>query len=170
MPLIRLFLDICLLRKGPQDTPASQLLFWIALMAYVLVGAMQAVLVNVRQWEGLIEIPLQAGILWGFAWISLMAAGKTNRLQQTLIALLGADALLSSFSIPLEWWLLVEPQEALANLSLLLLMLWHMLVIAHILRHSLSQTWVVGLGLSLVYIVFTVQVMVVLFGPPTTLG
>ena len=167
MPLIRLFLEICLLRKGPQDAPASQMLLGLAFAAYCLVGVAQAVLDE--QWlEGILQIPLQATILLVFVWGSLKAAGKTNRMQQTLIALLGTDALISSFAIPLEGLFLADPQSALIHLLLLSLMLWHMAVVAHILRHALSQTLVVGLALSFVYTVFTLQVLIMLFGPPAT--
>ena len=169
MPLIRLFLEICLFRKGPQDTPASQMLLWLALAAYCLVGAAQALLED--QWlEGVLQVPLQALILLAFVWVSLMAAGKLERMRQTLIAMLGTDALISSFAIPLEGLFLADPQAALIHLLLLLLMLWHMAVVAHILRHALSQTLMVGLGLSFVYTVFTLQVLLMLFGPPAASG
>jgi len=166
MPLIRLFLEICLLRKGPQDVPAYPLLLGLALAAYVLVGAIQAFMEE--QWlEGLLQIPLQAAILLVFVWISLKAAGKMNRMQQTFTTLLATDALISTFAIPLEVFFLANPQSAIIHLLLLLLMLWHMVVVAHILRHALSQTLVVGLGLSFVYTFFTLQVLLMLFGAPT---
>lgn len=169
MPLIRLFLDICLLRKGPQDTPSSQFLLGLALSAYCLVGATQAMLEE--QWlEGLLQIPLQAAILYGFVWVGLKAAGKLNRLRQTLIAMLGTDALISSLSIPLAMIFLDDPQAAFVHMLLLLLMLWHMVVVAHIFRHSLSQSLTIGFALSFVYTLFTLQVLVMLFAPPMASG
>ncbi len=169
MPLIRLFLDICLLRKGPQDTPASSFLLGLAVMAYCLVGAVQAFFEE--HWlEGLLQIPLQAAILWAFVWTSLKAAGKMNRMMQTLIAMLGTDALISSFTIPLEAFFLTNPQSAFVHMLLLLFMIWHMVVVAHILRHALSQTLAIGLGLSFIYTVFTLQVLIMLFGLPPSSG
>lgn len=169
MPLIRLFLDICLFRKGPQDAPASQMLLWLVLAAYCLTGAAQALLED--QWlEGIVQIPLQASILLVFIWVSLKAAAKMNRMRQTLIAMFGTDALISGFAIPLEALFLADPQASPIHLLLLLLMLWHMAVVAHILRHALSQTLMVGLALSFVYTVFTLQALLMVFGPPAASG
>ena len=36
--LITIWLDICLLRAGPQDVPASRVLLWLTLIAYLLVS------------------------------------------------------------------------------------------------------------------------------------
>ena len=36
--LFNLFLDICLFRRGPQDVPASPLLFGLAMLVYLIVG------------------------------------------------------------------------------------------------------------------------------------
>lgn len=164
MPLLRLFLDICLLRKGPQDTPASWVLLKLMVAAYFLAGMAQVAL-STGWLEGFLEILLQGAILLAFVYISLLAAGKLNRCLQTLNAMLGTDALLSGFAIPVQALLLIDPQAGLVHLLLLLLMLWHLLVIAHILRHALSQTFAVALGLSIVYFVFTLQLLVLLFGP-----
>jgi len=169
MPLIRLFLDICLFRKGPQDVPASMMLLRFALAAYFLVGV--ALTVLEAPWlEGIAQVLLEAAMLLAFVWVSLLAAGKTSRWLQTLISMLGTDALISGVAIPLEALLLVNPQASVVHLILLLLMLWHLGVVAHILRHALSQTLAVGLGLAIVYVAFSVQVLVMLFGAPTASG
>ena len=165
MPLLRLFLDICLFRKGPQDAPASALLLKLALAAYVLAGLALAALETPFP-EGLAQVALEALMLLGFVWVSLAVAGKTGRYLQTLIAMLGTDALISGLAVPLQIMLLLDPQAGLAQWLLLLLMLWHMAVVAHILRHALSQPLAVGLGLSIVYVAFSLHVLIMLFGAP----
>lgn len=169
MPLIQLFLDICLFRKGPQDLPASKVLLKLVLAAYFFVGLLQTLL-GTRWLEGVLQVLLQAGILFGFVWISLKAAGMPERLPQTLTAMLGTDALISSFSLPLALIALLNPQDALTHLLLLLLMLWQTAVVAHILRHALSQTLAIGVVLSIVYMVFTLQILMLLFGAPADPG
>ncbi len=146
MPLIKVFMEICLFRKGPQDVPASTLLLRLALAAYFLVGLVLTSLEN--QWlEGILQIVVEGAMLLGFTWISVMMAGKRGRLMQTVSAMLGTDALLSSFAIPMQAVLLADPQYNIIYVILLLLMLWHIAVVAHILRHALSQTLAVGLRL-----------------------
>ncbi len=169
MPLLRLFLDICLFRKGPQDAPASWMLLKWALAAYCGVGLALTALEG--HWlEGTLQVILEGSMLLGFVWISLIVAGKTGRWLQTAIAMLGTDALISSFAIPLEAVLLAAPQIGILYVLMLLLMLWHMAVVAHILRHALSQTLAVGLGLSIVYVAFTWNLLVMLFGTPAASG
>ncbi len=169
MPLIKLFLDICLFRKGPQDTPASTMLLNWTLGAYFVVGF--ALLGLETQWvEAVIQVLLEGAMLLGFVWISLKAAGKMNRFLQTTIAMLGTDALISSLAIPLVAIAVANPHAVIITLLLLMLMLWHVGVVAHILRHALSQTLAIGLGLAIVYVVFTYQIMVLLFGGPEVSG
>jgi hypothetical protein len=166
MPLIKLFWDICWFQKGPQDTPASSFLLMLAMLAYLLVGA--ALTGLEAQWpEGLLQVLLEASMLLGFVWISVVAAGKTNRWLQTSVAMLGTDALISAIAIPLEGILLFNPQADLVYLLMLLLILWHIGVVAHILRHALSQTITLGLALAIVYVFFSLQVLILLFGPPS---
>lgn len=169
MPLIKLFWDICLFKKGPQEAPPSITLLKLALAAYVLVG-MALTALETGWLEGLLEVLLEGGLLFAFVGISLLAAEKTHRWLQTGIAMLGTDALISSFAIPPKLLLLADPQAGLVYLLLLLLMLWHIGVVAHILRHALSQTLAVGLGLAIVYVFFTMQVLILLFGPPSASG
>ncbi len=169
MPLIKLFLDICLFRKGPQDTPASTMLLKWTLGAYFLVGFVLLGL-ETRWVEAVLQILLEGVMLLGFVWVSLKAAGKMNRFVQTTIAMLGTDALISSFAVPLIAVAMAYPQTAIITLLLLMLMLWHLGVVAHILRHALSQTLAIGLGLAIVYVVFTYQIMILLFGGPEVSG
>lgn len=169
MPLIRLFLDICLFKKGPQDAPASAMLLKLALAAYFAVGVVLTALENPLP-ESVLQVLLEGAMMLAFVWASLLAAGKTGRWLQTAIAMLGTDALLSGFAIPLEVLALAAQQAGVFRLLLLLLMLWNIGVVAHILRHALSQPLAIGLSLSLIFVVFTLQVLILLFGPPPLAG
>ncbi|MDD5033675.1 MAG: hypothetical protein PHE55_02870 [Methylococcaceae bacterium] len=162
MPLIKLFLEICLFRKGPQDAPASIFLLGLSSAAYFAVGF---VLLGLKiQWlEAVLQVFLEAVMLLGFVWVSLMVAGKLTRMLQTTIAMMGTDALISSFAVPLLAFLMENPQASIIQLFLLLLMFWHVAVVAHILRHALSQPFGMGLGLAVIYVVLSYQVMVMLF-------
>jgi hypothetical protein len=166
MALLQLFWNICLFHKGPQDAPASPLLLKFVLSAYLVVGlALSAT--EVPWWEGILQVALEAAILLAFAWLSLAVAAKTSRWLQTSIAMLGTDALLSSFALPLKLLLFFAGTQAnFLHLLLLLLMLWQIGVVAHILRHALAQTYAMGVALAIVYVLFSLQALVLLFGPP----
>ena len=164
MPLIKLFVDICLFKKGPQDVPVSPLLLILSLLAYLLVGVFLLGLET--SWsEGVLQALVEAVMLFGFLWITLKTAGLMSRLLQTATAMLATDALISSLAVPLLTWMVTSPEAKGVYLFLLLLMLWHMAVVAHILRHALSRTWAIGVGLAIVYVVASYQVMLLLFAP-----
>jgi hypothetical protein len=164
MPLIKLFFDICLFKKGPQDLPASGLLLGLATLAYLLVGI---VLLGLEAtWaDAAIQALVEGAMLLGFLFITLKVTGLMSRFLQTASAMLGCDALISSLAVPLLTWMLTSPEAKGVYLFLLLLMLWHLAVVAHILRHALSRHLGIGLGLAIVYVVASYQVMLLLFAP-----
>lgn len=165
MPLIKLFLDICFYRKGPQDLPASGLLLGLSLLAYLTVGV---VLLGLETtWtDAVIQALVEAGMLLGFVFITLQIAGLTSRFLQTSAAMVGTDAIISTFAVPLLTWMISSPESrGVIYLLLLMLMLWHLAVVAHILRHALSRSLAIGFGLAIVYIALSYRVMVALFAP-----
>jgi len=162
MPLIKLFLDICFFRKGPQDTPASNVLLGLAVLAYMIVGF---VLLGLEgNWAGaIIEAVAEGLMLFGFLYMVLYLGKKISRLQQTATALYACDTLISAAAVPLLAWLLVTPDAKPVYILLTLLMLWHLAVVGHILRHALAIPFFFGVGLAFGYVVVSYQVMMVLF-------
>ena len=165
MELIVLFVDICLFKKGPQHVPASRFLFGLALVAYWLVGI--ALLVVETDWpHAALEAFVESALLLGFAWSLLfLVAHKTERFLQAATALLATDALISTpGALLLRWWA-ARPGEPLLQLALLGLMIWHIAVVAHILRHALSRPLSYGFALSVLYVIVTYQLMSMIFAP-----
>ncbi|MGH8499848.1 MAG: hypothetical protein ACRERV_13745, partial [Methylococcales bacterium] len=89
--------------------------------------------------------------------------GKTIRFQQTLIALLGADTLISLTALPFLIWISLNQGFGLAYYILLGSMFWSVAVVGHIIRHALSSPYLFGLGLSILYFLASFKVMVYLF-------
>lgn len=164
MPLVKLFLDIALFRKGPQHVPASGLLFGLALLAYVLVGLV--LLGSEASWpEAVSQVAVEMALLLGYTWLSLAVLKLAARFLQTATAMLGTDALLSSFAIPLVVGMPVASGSGAGYFLLLLLMLWHLGIITHILRNALGCSLAVAIVLAIVYIGGTYQIMLLLFAP-----
>jgi hypothetical protein len=165
MPLIRLFLDICLLNKGPQDSPASSLLLGLTVAANLAVGIALS-LIEAAKAEALIQAAVGALLLGGFLWIALSFTGKRSRFLQTATAAFGADTLISIAALPLlVWGRWATDAQGLVAILLLLLMLWQMAVIGHILHHALSVSFPAGLGLALAYTATSYGIMMT-FSPP----
>jgi len=165
MPLIRLFLDIGLLRKGPQDGPASILLLAFTVSANLAVGTGLAFL-EADGAEALAQSLVGVLLLAGFLWVTLNFTGKAPRLLKTATAAFGCDTLISLVAIPILLWARLTPgAPGMAGMLLLVLMLWQMTVIGHILRHALSVSFLAGLGLALGYTVVSYRIMTTLFPP-----
>lgn len=138
--LLNLFFDICLFRKGPQDVPASSLLLGLSLVAYAVVGLL--LLSTETTLPGaLLQVAMEGGMLVGFIYVTLASADLKNRLLQTSIAMLGTDALIRSLAIPILFLSAGMHAVQNAHILLLMLMLWHVSVVAHILRHALSKSY-----------------------------
>lgn len=155
--LFKLFLDICLLRASPDQLPASKNLLLITLLSYAVVSLILARL----------ELPLGSALLYAvldtlvLAIIThtvLLLRRFPARLTQTLTALAGTGSLLGLIALPLAGFAGASP-------ALLLLVLWNIVVTAHILRHALAVPLMMGLVASMAYLLMTFFVMSALFPP-----
>lgn len=161
--LIRLFFDIAMHRRGPQDVPAQQGAFLFALAAYLVAGG--AVLwptaSGTREMFGQLMLDLVLMVAVCAALLAL--TGRAARLGQTLAALFGTGALLSAAALPFVWLLAVTlggaepmpetipPAAALSSIALFGLLLASLLVTGHILRHALDWSYAVGVLAATAY-------------------
>jgi len=158
--LLQFWLGLCLLRHVPQQLPPSLWLLGLSIVCYavgsVMVMALSYGLATGVQ-LGLMELLLLSGYVAGL----LSLAGKRERIQQTLSALTGAGTLLAVPALALT---LVESAMDLQLAPLwLLLLLWNLLVTAHIMRHALSSSMLAGAGVAMLYVLASTQVIVTVF-------
>jgi hypothetical protein len=168
LQLIRAWFEICLLRRAPQDLPASSDLLGLSLGCYGLVS----VLVSSQSYtfsKALLLAAVDLGLLVLFAWSLLYLQKKTTRLNQTLSALAGTGSLMGVIALPLLLTIApdagAEAVPAPLQSLWLLLLLWNLFVMAHIIRHALSSSFAIGFGISLLYALLNMQVIVTLFSP-----
>lgn len=163
MAVIRLFLDIALFNKGPQDSPDSILLLLLAVLGNLALGIGLTAIDG--DWAAAVAQPVVGiALLAGFLWVALYLNAKISRFVKTSTAAFGCDTLISALALPLLLWAQSAP-EALGLVSrlLLALMLWQMAVIGHILRHALAIPFIAGLGLAVAYTVVSYGIIIALF-------
>jgi len=152
---LRIFLDIVLWRRGPQDLPASGLLVVITLAAYVLVGAVQLVLLDEWGATWLVFLVADPALLTASVWLLLRLYGHTERFQQAAAAVLGTGALLGvALYLPLQilvTGLGLGPSSPVAQASALLLVVVFVLVNGRILKLATGSTLFTGIAASLTY-------------------
>lgn len=159
--LLKLFFDICIFKKGPQDIPSSKWLFRVLILTYASISFIILFIDNsfAKTFQqavvGTVFILLASKVI-------LIIANKSERYLQTTCALLATDSLISFFAIPAMATLILEGTD-LAFLSVLLLMLWHWLVTGHVFKHALQKPFTFGLGVAFLYILVSYQVMALFF-------
>lgn len=159
--LIVLFFEICIMRKGPQDVPASPWLVRLMFIPYLLVNLL--ILLLDSDWShALLQISAETVLMVGFCYPLLYFSGKTARFPQTLTALLGSDVVISLCAIPAVASLNTQISQV-AYIAMIVLMGWHWLVNGNIFRHALDRPLMFGLALAFLYILISTQVMTLLF-------
>jgi len=143
LSLLRLFLDILFLRRGPQDVPVSTVLLGLAALLYAVIN------LGIGWWEStlpraLLAALLDIGLAAGLLFLALRARNLSVRFTQSYTAYLGTGALLGVLALPLVWFLneMAGPSPAeipmLAVLLWFVLLFWSLSVLAHILRNTLE--------------------------------
>ena len=164
--LILIWFDICLLRAGPQDLPASRELLVLAMAGYTLVSFLLSVPGYSLVVAGQLAL-LDACLLIVFAATALYLMGEMARLIQTLTALSGTGTLLGLFALPMIQFLTPGQDSGqpsfVAGMLWLLLFGWNLIVVAHIMRHALSVNLPVAIGIAMLYILMALQIINVIF-------
>ena len=153
--------DICLLRRGPQDLPYS-----IAALIGVAAGCV-ALQLGVAVARNLpINGVLAGAVLWLLATLGalnliLNLRGLRNRFVQAATALLGCALVFTLLSMPIAL-LVGEPPisaEQMSPLQLILglvslpLLIWKVIVDAHVFRHSFDVPFLSGVVIALLWII-----------------
>lgn len=166
LQIFRLFLDIVLWRRGPQDVPQSQLVLAIAALTYVAVSALQLVITHeeqIRYVAGLVVEPLLFG---GWIWLVLAIFGRRARFAQTLTAIFGASALLSLLIVLLllaqRWFAMSDESLSTAALGWLIVFV---LVTGRIIMVAVDRGLLTGVAVMITYIFFSHEVTSALIPP-----
>ncbi len=141
MQILKIILDICLLRGRAQDLPASMHLVWLTAAASVAVNAlgMPERSTDVAQFLFIVS---QALLFGAVIWLLLRLRGFAARWTQTITALYAVDAVFSLLLLPLLPALLEmikqgpEARPGWEAYLLLVLSGWLLLIIARVLREA----------------------------------
>lgn len=155
LTLFRAFFDVCRLRKGPQDLPASPELLLVTLVGYAGVVSLLTLFSRpaaAAVGASLTETTLIAGI--NFALLSLRR--MEGRWMQTTTAMAGTGILFTVFAMPFFAGLSAAGAgpgagPAFIYAGLLFLIVWNIAVTGHILKHALSLPFPVAVVIAAGY-------------------
>ena len=154
----RIFWNIILLRSAPQDVPASQVLCWLLVAGTYTVGFIMGAFI----FEPLKNAAFNAfdlGFLLVFLYGVLQFKKYSNRFLQTTSAVCGIFIIFGLLQLPIYWLLVTgylpeeDPLFSIAQLCLLGLLVYFIIVFGHILRHALSISMLTGFMLALGYLI-----------------
>lgn len=166
--LIFFFVELCALRRAPQDLPASEILLGVVLVADLFAGLLVGITAGISVWmsllQGLIEIALMLAALYAALNVMKMSA----RFLQSGTALMGSGALLGLVALmPLSLNPTGNQESNLAALGAFLLLglvIWGVVVTGHILRHTFGITLGQGSAIAIAFEIATITLITGLFG------
>lgn len=162
LALLDAFFQIAIRRSGPEDLPESVFLLQVVLAAYLVTQLPVAVILYGWGGTALLAIVLDSVLLGLAFWLLLRLTGRSARFQRTFTALLGTGALLALPQAPLVYLskaASVAGQTPVGpSFGLLALLVWSILVQAHIASRALSSGFATGLAVALSYFMLSYQI------------
>ena len=148
--LLKTFVDIILLRKGPDAVPASWIVFVVALALMLLSSFAVAAFVGVREGHNyyLALVAYVSGI--AFYTAVVMLAGKAHRLLPSISSIIACGSLIT-LAFVAEFTLLspLLGREA-AGIIATLIIFWSVPVEGHIVARAIDQHWFIGIVIAMI--------------------
>jgi hypothetical protein len=166
--LVRLFVQIALLRRGPQDLPASLLLLALTVLGYLCVNfLLSSVLPPDPHWRGPLLVDTVFMLLWYVGLLGLL--GRPERILQTTTAVFGFQAVLSPLLIASEWLMRRVGDDTTWQVPVtcvgLLLLAWLIAANSHILKAALEWSGSASVALVILQMVVGWLVVSAMFSP-----
>jgi len=164
MNVIARLLDICLLKAGPQDLPASAWLMKVVLLTYFAIAT----------FSQLLQYPLMVSLAAALAelvllgvFIKVMLALRSfqSRFNQTVTAMAGTGCLISVIALPLVHRASEISPESVSGvdsaimLLVMMVLLWSLMVTAHIFRNAIEIKAGIAVMLTVFYTILTMVVV-----------
>lgn len=169
--LIRLFTQIALLRRGPQDVPVSKLLLALTVSGYLCVNVLvSSMLPPVKGWPG----PLVVDTLFTLLWyvVLLRLAGRPERTVQTATAVFGLQAVLSPLLVASEWLMRRAQESSAWQLPIacagLALLVWLIAANGHVVKAALEWSQIASVALVILQVFAGQLLLLALFAPVST--
>lgn len=152
--LLRLFMQIALLRKGPQDLPASPMLLTLTIAVFsgvdLVVGTVLPPVADRWLWASTQAV----GIVFTIFWYAMLVyvVKKPERYLQTCTAVFGFQILLSPLLVVAQWLSRRFEQDSLGGSAVSLisfaLLIWILAANSHIVKEALE--WAMAPSVALV--------------------
>lgn len=162
--LLRTFIDIIILRKGPESVPSSWLVFVVAL-AFMVASSFAAIVMiddESGQSYALTYFAYGLGILFYAAVIYL--SGHVRRVLQSITSIIACGSIITILFVAAIVLLTPLVGRELAAIVATLMLFWSVPVEGHIIAKAIGQHWYIGIGVAMTAFVLQYGVQSA-FGP-----
>jgi len=169
--LIRLFTQIALLRRGPQDVPASSLLLAMTIAGYFLVNFVVSYVLPPFPGPWLAQLAVD--VVFIFVWYALLmrVMRRSERFLQTTTAVYGFQAVLSPMLVASVWLTRRFAQDSFwqfpVTLVSLALLIWIITANSHIVKAALDWSMPPSVALVILQTLAGNLLVIALFPIPT---
>lgn len=155
LAIVHFFIELCVLRRKPQDLPASTALLGAVLLVGLLGGALLSVTAGASLPAGIGQTAVDLMLLLGALHVGLRLVDKPARFLQTATALVGADTLIGFLALVPVGLAGSDVDDSaqllLSGLSFMALVAWSVVITAHILRHAFEIKLLQGAAIAVAY-------------------
>jgi hypothetical protein len=173
--LIEAFAQIALLRRGPQDLPASRVLLVLSMVAYFGVSLLVMSLMPPQQgWEEHPGVDILFWLVWYFVLLRL--AGRSERILQTTTAVIGFQTILAAPALVADWLVIRfakdETWQLPVELMWLMVVIWVIAANSHVVKAAFEWSSFASVALVILQMYAGELVVIALFAPigPGTTG
>ena len=166
--LVRTFFYVCLLKYRPQDVPASRELLALSVGVYFLLDLLLAKLdENIA--NALPAALVDTVFLLAFTLLLLLLRRTPGRWTQTVTAMAGTGIVFGLLLMPgviiLSGSGPMTVIQQLLSILLYLVLIWYVVVLAHIFRHAMSSSFALGIFISMIYLLLGVFIELTIVYP-----
>jgi hypothetical protein len=151
--------DLCQLRRGPEDMPYSPARFALLVVASVVLDVASGAVFDGE--DVLARSLVSTALVLALAWVALAVRGLGNRYVQTASALVACGIVFSLLVLPLGWLAHpmpataagLSPLQVLIGWGVLALVVWNLVVFAHILRRAIEASFALAFSIVVAWAV-----------------
>jgi len=169
--LFSVVVDIILLRRGPEQVPASSVLLAVTVAIYLVISAMVVASVSTPDGNWPLELIIGAASMLVWYQVALQLAKKRERYPQTMTAMFGVSTIFAPLLVPMlnsvatQVQAKQQPSQFITMLALFLLV-WLVVIFVRIVRAAFEWPWPAALLLVIGQEIFSILVFVLVFGAP----
>ena len=158
--IIKIFFDICLLRKGPEDLPVNGVLMLVLVVISLFVSVWIGLIIYGKQVAISISI---VELIFSIIFVKILLRKNPERFMQTFSAMLGAVTIINIISLPILIPLTYEElNQNIASLFGLLsfaLLIWVVVVCGSIFSRAISSGLRYGILISVGYALLSIIIL-----------